>query len=325
MKTPYWLEDDASPWKLATCCMFDSPPHNTMNMGTTTLTMAKKNPQRAIDKAFYNAGKLIEIFKFLSLQPKHLRYFRISSELFPCYTATEIKPYYDEVESKLYAIMKVAGEIAKTNKIRLSTHPGQFTVLASNKPDVVQRSVDDIHYHALFFKMMNIEPEHAIVNIHLQGVYNGTHADGIKRFTTNFKYLDDYAKRVLTVENEDKPNGYDIVHVLTLANKIGIRAMFDTHHYACYRKNLDNFVVLSNPLFQESLQTWGKIRPAIHVSQSDNPKRILEHSQFLTDQQLADHTMKLLEYTDIEMEFKSKWTAVNKFYDYVCCRKTQLV
>lgn len=317
---PYWYNEAPRIWKLATCCMFDSEPLDSMNMGTCTLTSAKKDPMKAINKAFHNAGKLVEIMKFLSLQPRELRYFRISSELFPCYTAPEMTVHYATVEPQLREVLRVAGQIAKENEIRLSSHPAQFTVLASKDSDVVKRSIDDIHYHALIFEMMGIEPEHGIVNIHLQGRYDGTHDEGIKRFATNFKHLNDYSKRILTVENEDKPNGYDIVHVLKLADKIGIRAMFDTHHYACHRKDLTQLVTYDNPLFQASLQTWGTVRPAIHVSQSGNPKRLLEHSQMFDDDTLKDNTMLLLYCADIEMEFKSKWTAVTDYYNYVTAK-----
>lgn len=316
MRKPYW-QDDENKWKLATCCMFDSEPLDEMNMGTCTLTSAKKDPQKAINKAFANSAKLVQVMTFLSAQKPELRYFRVSSELFPCYTAPEIRPYYSQVESELGAILKVAGDIAKKNKIRLSSHPAQFTVLASKSADVVSRSIDDIYYHAHIFELMEIEAEHAIVNVHLQGLYDGTHKEGIKRFATNYRHLNEYSKRILTVENEDKPNGYDISHVLDLANRIGCRVMVDTHHYSCYRRDLTKTIDASNLLFIEAMQTWGSVRPAIHVSQSGNPKRLLEHSQMFDDRVLADKTIPLLEHADIEMEFKSKWTAVNDFYNYI--------
>ena len=52
---------------------------------------------------------------------------------------------------------------------------------------------------------------------------------------TNYQYLSDYAQKCLSVENEDKPNGYDIVHTLELAQRIPIRCTLDTHHYDCHR------------------------------------------------------------------------------------------
>ena len=74
--------------------------------------------------------------------------------------------------------------------------------------------------------------------------------DGIKRFAKNFQYLSDYAQKCLTVENEDKPNGYDIEHTLELAKRIPTRTCLDIHHYACHRmknnekvKNSDGKVV----------------------------------------------------------------------------------
>lgn len=315
MRTPYW--QDTTKWRLGTCCMFDSKPLDDMNMGTTTLTHAKKNPDKALLKAIYNSTKLVEVMRFLSLQPPELRYWRISSEIFPCYTAPEILPHYDSIRDELKQILTVAGETAKTYKIRLSSHPAQFTVMASVNKEVVKRSIEDIEYHALIFEMMGIEPEHGIVNVHLQGVYDGTHEQGIKRFATNFKHLNDYSKRILTVEHEDKPNGYDLPHVIKLANLTGCRVMVDTHHYSCYRRDLNQTLDACNPMFKDAIQTWGRVRPAIHTSQSGNPRRLLEHSDMFHDRKAIDRVIPLLEHADIECEVKAKWTAVNDLYNYI--------
>jgi len=117
----YWLKKEPT-YRLATCCMFDKPPLDKMNMGTTTKTSALSNYRKALDKAVYNANKLLEQIKFLSSQPKELRYWRISSELFPCYTVKEIHPYYGEITETLKDILGRAGELAISSGIRLSSH-----------------------------------------------------------------------------------------------------------------------------------------------------------------------------------------------------------
>lgn len=315
MKKPSW--DNGIP-KLGTCCMFDAPPLDAMNMGTCTLTSANKDATNATNKAISNATRLVEMLTFLSTQPKDLRYFRISSELFPCYTAPGMAKHYKKVMPVLQTILDRAGLIAKSAEIRLSTHPAQFTVLASKDKSVVKKSIADIEYHALFFEMMNIPATHGIVNIHLQGRYGDPdHMPGIKRFATNFTYLNDYAQAILTVENEDKPNGYDIVHTLELAQLIPIRTMFDAHHYCCYRKDLASMLDPTSDIFKAHLATWKDVRPAMHASQSGNPKRMLEHSASFDDRAVADKIAAYLPFADIECEVKNKWTAVTDFYQYL--------
>jgi len=312
----YWLKEEPT-YRLATCCMFDKPPLDKMNMGTTTKTSALSNYRKALDKAVYNANKLLEQIKFLSSQPKELRYWRISSELFPCYTVKEIHPYYGEITETLKDILGRAGELAISSGIRLSSHPGQYTVLGSNRADVVTNSIEDLHYHAQIFKWMNIPAKEAIINIHLQGLYGGKHSDGISRFATNYRYLDEYTQKALTVENEDKPNGYDIEHTLELASIIPIRCMLDVHHYYCHRKG-EEYITHTHPYFKEFLKTWYPIRPAMHKSQSKiGSSRMNEHSDEFHDEFFASLAVPMLEYTDIECELKNKWTGVQNFYNYV--------
>ena len=55
---------------------------------------------------------------------------------------------YDEIDDVLRELMKKAGDAAKKHKVRLSVHPGQYTVLGSNNADVVKKSIVDLQYHA---------------------------------------------------------------------------------------------------------------------------------------------------------------------------------
>ena len=57
--------------------------------------------------------------------------------MFPCYTLEFTQEWYKEIWEEIETILAQAGEAAKRHSVRLSVHPGQYTVLASNKPDVV--------------------------------------------------------------------------------------------------------------------------------------------------------------------------------------------
>jgi UV DNA damage repair endonuclease len=333
-------------WRIAQCCQFyDVKLAKRYNLGTTTKTYALKDggKQKVQSKAIENCKKLLDILStYFPHQPRNLRGFRISSELFPCYTLDFTKDWYAEIMPEISTILARAGQVAIANEIRLSVHPAQFTVLASNSPDVVQNSIKDLEYHALYGKLMNIPAKDFSMNIHLQGLYGGKHADGIKRFATHFDYLSDYAKECLTVENEDKPNGYDIAHTLELAQLIPIRTCLDIHHYACHRmtkteqvknsegklvnrKIRDNFehITVNDEYFKEAVKTWKDVRPLFHVSQSfpiDKEEYWMKtnaHSDIFYDEHLMSHCIPMLEYADFEIEAKNKEVAVAHFYNYI--------
>lgn len=332
-------------FRISQCCQFhDTKLAKRFNFGTTTRTYALKEggKQKVQAKAIENTEKLVDVLDtYFSTQPKHLRSFRISSEMFPCYTLDFTSDWYAEIWETLSKNLKRAGDLAKKHEVRLSTHPGQFTVLASNKADVVENSVKDLEYHALYGKLMGLEAKDFVMNIHLQGLYGGKHIDGINRFATHFHYLSDYAQQCLAVENEDKPkSGYDIAHVIELCSKIPTRATLDTHHYACHRmtetetafngtKNVNRkirdvrHITHTDELFLEAVKTWKDSRPLFHVSQSFHPDNEAywmkpnAHSETFWDEELMAIHVPMLEYADFDIEAKNKEIAVQGFYKFI--------
>jgi UV DNA damage repair endonuclease len=250
------------------------------------------------------------------------------------------RDWYSEIWEEIETILAQAGETAQRHAIRLSVHPGQYTVLGSNKSDVVEKSIEDLEYHALYGSLMGLPAQDFTMNIHLQGLYGGKHEDGIKRFATNFHYLSDYAKGCLAVENEDKPNGYDIAHTLELAQRIPIRCTLDTHHYACHRmvetervkvgektvnrkvRDVDHITHTSD-YFVEAVKSWRGVRPLFHKSQSFHPDnsdywmKPNAHSETYWDEYLMANHVPMLEYADFDIEAKFKEVAVQRFYDFI--------
>jgi UV DNA damage endonuclease len=331
-------------WRIAQCCQFhDKQLAKRYNLGTTTKTYALKadGKERVQQKALSNVRKLLDVLEnYFPHQPMNFRAFRISSELFPCYTLEFTQPWYEEIRDELKEILGKAGEHARRHSVRLSVHPGQYTVLGSNNSDVVVKSIEDLEYHALYGQYMNLPAKDFTMNIHLQGLYGGKHEDGIKRFATNFPYLSDYAQQCLAVENEDKPNGYDIKHTLELAQRIPIRCTLDTHHYACHRmvetekvklgektvnrkvRDVDHITHTSD-YFLEAVKSWRGVRPLFHKSQSFHPDNTdywmkpNAHSETYWDEYLMANHVPMLEYADFDIEAKFKEVAVKGFYDFI--------
>ncbi len=314
-------------WRISQCCQFiEKQKAKRYNFGTTTKTYALKDggKQKVQSKALENCNKLVDILEtWFPTRPINLRSFRISSEIFPCYTLDFTKDWYAEIWDDISKILAKAGEAAKKHNVRLSVHPGQYTVLGSNNEEVVANSIKDLEYHALYGILMNIPAEQFVMNIHLQGLYGGKREDGIKRFAANFHYLSDYAQTCLAVENEDKhKSGYDIEHVLELTNIIPTRATFDIHHYECYRQKNCIFPNVSDVFFKEAVKSWKNIRPLFHVSQTlldDNGNevsRMNQHSNILHDLERLANMAPMLEYADFDIEAKNKEEAVDHAYKF---------
>lgn len=320
----YFLTDNPT-YRITTCCQFhDSSLKKQANIGTCTKTNALKTPGKASAKAIDNCKQLITFMNIIKTWPINLRSFRISSTMFPCFTLPEIEEEYDYVLEELEQLLSIAGNIAKDNKIRLSMHPDQFCVLASNRQDVVENSIKEFEYHALIGEMLGLLPETFSVNVHLQGRYGApTTEDGIKRFANNFKYLNEYSQRCLSVENEDKPNGYDIVDTLELAQRIPIRTTLDIHHYECYRKKQGDYITSNHEYFKEAVKTWKDFRPLFHVShtkldeEGNDVTRMNQHSDKLHDLERLSLLVPMLKYADFDIEAKHKEKAVKAVYKFI--------
>lgn len=317
----------SSDWRISQCCQFhDKALAKKYNFGTTTKTYALKadGKKKVQTKALENCKKLLGVLtNYFAKQPMNLRSFRISSELFPCYTLDFTKDWYKEIEEEITAILAACGKVAIDNHIRLSTHPAQFTVLGSNRAEVVENAIKDLEYHALFAKLMNIPAKDFSMNIHLQGLYGGTREAGIIRFATNYSYLSDYAQQCLSVENEDKhKSGYDIVHVLDLCSRIPTRATFDIHHYECFHQKECDYISAYDNLFQSAVATWKNSRPLFHVSQTildehGNDGRMNAHSNVLHDRSRLEMLVPMLQFADFDIEAKHKEVAVLDAYNFI--------
>ena len=129
-------------WRISQCCQFhDKAQAKKYNFGTTTKTYALKEggKERVQFKALHNCKQLLAVVRdHFPTQPKNLRSWRISSELFPCYTLDFTQPWYEEIWEEITEILIEAGKYAMQNEVRLSVHPGQYTVLASDKANVVE-------------------------------------------------------------------------------------------------------------------------------------------------------------------------------------------
>lgn len=227
-----------------------------------------------------------------------IKLFRISSDIIPfgSHSVNRLK-WWEMFESEL----KNLGYKALSNEMRLSMHPGQYTVLNSPNPSVVERAVEDLRYHARFLDSMGLGKEHKII-LHIGGVY-GDKTSAIKRFIEQYRLLDENIKQRLVIENDDKQ--YNISDVLNIGLSEGIPIVFDNLHH---QVNPDN-TYSQIEWIALCVNTWKKSDgpQKLHYSQQANGKRPGSHSETIDVYEFLSF-YKIIRNQDIDimMEVKDK-------------------
>jgi UV DNA damage endonuclease len=249
-------------------------------------------------------GNVKEILRIIPRLIEHnIKSFRLSSSLFPLYEfCGDIARNDEQVKNDL----ATAGRLFKAAGIRVTCHPGQFTVISSDKDSVVQNSIKELEYHAWVFDMMGFDqtPYYAI-NIH------GGKSDRSERIVDVFSTLPANVKNRLTLENDEKC--YNVSQLLEISNKTGIPIVLDSHHYRFNDNDID-----FDSAFSECCKTWGTVTPLQHISNTEagkengsfNERR--SHSDYITSvpelQLLAVRENKI----DLDVEAKMKNFALLK-------------
>lgn len=219
-----------------------------------------------------------------------IKLFRISSDIIPFGSSSANSlEWWQIFNEKLETI----GNKIKESGMRVSMHPGQYTVLNSPNEDVVYRAVKDLEYHNKFLDSLRVNKENKII-LHIGGIY-GDKQSASTRFIQNYKLLSTKIKVRLVIENDDKC--YNIEDVLYISQQLEIPVIFD---------NLHNKVLPSSKLesdkywIEEVNKTWtkGNGPQKIHYSQQDNSKREGAHSFTIE----LDEFMTFIEDLDLELD-----------------------
>jgi UV DNA damage endonuclease len=210
----------------------------------------------------------------------NIKFYRVSSDLFPWNSEYE---YIDLPQYKQACnILKAIGDYATKVGQRLTFHPGPFNILASNKPNVVERTIVELRHHSEIFDLMGFEPSfYNKINIHIGAAYKDKY-EVLKRWCENYDKLDNRIKKRLTIENDDRTSLYTVQDLYdNVHSVVGIPIVFDYHHHSCHPGDLSHQQAL-----ELALSTWPKeIKPIVHYSsgrQLENTKAKLQaHADYI--------------------------------------------
>ena len=229
----------------------------------------------------------------------HITLFRISSDLIPFGSSPVNTLKWWEVFEDQF--LKLGAKIKK-NGIRVSMHPGQYTVLNSPNEEVVVRAVQDLHYHAKVLDCLGTSAEHKII-LHIGGVYNDK-KQAIEAFQSNYEKLDSLIKQRLVIENDDK--SYCITDVLSIGLKHNIPVVFDNLHH---KANPSKPVKTEKYWIDKCRSTWRNHdgNQKIHYSQQNFSKKLGSHSSSITINEFMEFYQTLGRTDlDIMLEVKDK-------------------
>lgn len=218
-------------------------------------------------------------------------FYRASSSMIPLST----HPINDWIwweDPDFLSIAAQIREIVETHEMRVSMHPGQYTVLNSPKPEVVEKSVQDLVYHDRLIALLGGND----LIVHTGGAY-GDKEQAKMRFAENYALLPASIKQRLRLENDDKT--FTVRDVLDVNKLCGVPICFDIHHHNC---NNDG-----NPVdYAEILATWeGFGIPKIHISTGKEGFTDLRHHNIVTKEDF-DELLLLLKGTDADIMFEAK-------------------
>lgn len=227
----------------------------------------------------------------------NILFFRITSDLIPFASHPIMNFNWQEIfESKLVEI----GNFIKKNKIRISMHPGQYTVLNSINNEVFEKSLKELIYHIEVLDLMNLNSD-AKVMTHIGGAYNDKQAS-IARFIKRYNMLEDNIKTRYVIENDDKI--YTIDDCIKINQKTGIPVILDTYHHEC---NNPGYGI--EKALKKIINTWNEKDglPILHYSSEHPIKGKCRHADTINLAHFKKFLEKTKEYDfDVMIEIKDK-------------------
>lgn len=213
--------------------------------------------ERLWDIMVHNTAAAKKLVEYVGSLPNELKMVRLGSNQLPMYTHDQWKYFWKKPDVISYCEKEYAkvGEAARSMDVRLSMHPGQFCVLASDNEEIVEKSIEEFEYHADLIRWMGYGKQFQDFkcNVHISGRQG---PDGIKRVLPK---LSTEARNTITIENDEMSWGLDAS--LELANDVAL--VLDIHHHWV---KTGEYITPNDDRIKKIIDSWQGIRPAMHYS-----------------------------------------------------------
>lgn len=216
----------------------------------STFRLKSYSENRIKDSIKNNLSCLRKILQF-NLEHR-LLFFRISSDLIP-FASHPINKF--NWQTYFQEDFEEIGAFIIKNRMRISMHPDQFTLINSLKEEILERSKKELIYHAKILDLMKLDTS-AKIQIHVGGAY-GEKQKSIERFIKRFNELNHSVVQRLVIENDDKL--YDLNDCLKINAEIHIPILFDNFHNKLHNSTTQT----KQESFKLAVKTWNEKRDGI--------------------------------------------------------------
>jgi UV DNA damage repair endonuclease len=303
------------------------------NTGSTTVAwLNRQTKDQAVEKLWTLVKQNIESTRLLVERVGNLnaelRMVRLSSDILPVYTEPTWCWFWRQPDVVAYAEKHFAqiGRIARDRSVRLSFHPGQFTVLASDNDDIVNRSIEEFEYHVDMARWMGYGKEFQDfkINVHISG------RRGPPGIRAALKRLSPEARNTITIENEEI--SYGLTDCLQLSDVVPI--VLDIHHHWIRE---GEYIQRGDDRVKRVIDSWRGRRPVCHysVSREDllvdhdpntlpdhgallaagfKKQKLRAHSDFYWNTAVNNWALSHWDWADIMCESKGKNLASKELY-----------
>ena len=306
-------------------------PLNTRSTTVAWLNRQTKEvaEERLWDICKHNIQSYYNLIKYVGGLQHDLRMVRLGSDVLPVYTEPTWGYFWKLPDVRKYCEQALApvGELARSLDVRLSMHPGQFTVLASDSDDIVNRSVEEFEYHVDVARWMGYgrQFQDFKINVHISG------RKGPAGILNVHPRLSPEARNTITIENDENSGGIDA----SLELRKHLALVLDIHHHWV---KTGEYILPTDDRFSRIVDSWRGVRPVIHysVSREDilvdhdintlpDMEKLLEqgykkqklraHSDYMWNNAVNDWALSFRDYADIMVESKAKNLASIKLFE----------
>ena len=234
------------------------------NTGSTTVAWLNRQSRDVAEQKLWdlmeqNINSTYKLVERVGGLEENLRMVRLSSDILPVYTESSWRYFWRDSKVRETCARGFAriGEIARKNNIRLSMHPGQFCVLASDNPGIVERSIEEFEYHVDMARWMGYGKsfQDFKINVHISG------RQGPQGIINVLQRLTPEARNCITIENEENAWGLDS----TLELQRHCALVLDIHHHWCRE---GEYIQPTDDRVLRVIDSWRGVRPTMHYSVS---------------------------------------------------------
>jgi len=271
-----------------------------------TFRLASYSSERMLETGRKNLKALRNILQW---NVEHrIKLFRITSGLIPFGSHSINSGIW---KKELKEDFRETGDFIRKNSLRVSLHPGQYTVINTPNNEFYERSLKDLQYHCAVLDLMELDGSHKIV-IHGGGIYQDRqHSTTI--LLQRLEKMSESIRKRLVIENDER--NFSAADIYAVCRRTGYPGLLDVFHHQCF----PSFQSLGiREIIEQFRSTWPVTqRQKIHYSNQAAEKHRGAHSEGIDLEQFSRFYAEVKDLElDIMLETKDKQQSVLKVRRY---------